>query len=78
MKRRAFLEESSMSRDSCIDCHGNGKCAACFGSGTNLHVNEDEPKCRNCAGTGTCPTCQGTGRGLVQSPEIQDLGLNKL
>jgi hypothetical protein len=65
-------------RNDCVDCHGNGKCAVCFGTGTNVHVNEDEPKCRNCAGTGTCPTCQGSGRAYVLPSEIQDLGLNKL
>jgi hypothetical protein len=35
------------SRPRCPACGGDGKCRECFGSGTNIHLNEDEPKCRN-------------------------------
>lgn len=49
-------------RKKCLDCGGDGKCRECFGSGVNVHLDEDEPKCRTCRGTGVCPTCKGTGR----------------
>jgi hypothetical protein len=48
-------------RPRCPACGGNGKCSECFGSGTNVHLNEDEPKCRNCGGNGICPACAGLG-----------------
>ena len=38
----------------------------CFGSGINVHLNQDEPKCRNCSGTGACSTCEGTGRPIYR------------
>ena len=50
------------SRNKCDTCHGDGKCPECFGSGVNVHLDEDEPKCRKCGGSGQCPLCQGTGR----------------
>ena len=65
-------------RDACAECRGNGKCSACFGTGTNTHLNEDEPKCPNCGGTGTCPNCHGSGRSFVSAPEILDPGFDKL
>ena len=65
-------------RGACAECGGNGKCVACFGTGTNTHLNEDEPKCPNCAGTGTCPACHGSGRAFVNAPEILDPGFDKL
>jgi hypothetical protein len=67
-----------MPRNACVECGGNGKCSECVGTGTNVHLNDAEPKCRNCSGTGTCPKCNGTGRAFVIQPEIQDLGLDKL
>lgn len=63
--------------DACGSCHGDGKCAECFGSGTNVHLNSDQPKCQNCAGTGTCPACNGSGSVYNRGPEILDLGLGK-
>jgi hypothetical protein len=47
----------------CSECErrGDGRCSACFGSGTNLHLNSPEPKCRRCKGTGVCPSCDGSG-----------------
>src|SRR5580700_12152499 len=45
----------------CQACKGSAKCPECFGSGTNIHLNETEPKCRQRSGTGTCPACKGTG-----------------
>jgi hypothetical protein len=50
------------SRNKCDTCGGDGKCPECFGSGVNIHLDEDEPKCRKCAGTGKCPVCEGTGK----------------
>lgn len=44
------------------DTPGDGKCAKCYGSGTDLHLNSDKPACESCQGTGKCPACQGTGR----------------
>jgi hypothetical protein len=67
-----------MPRNACVECGGNGKCRECAGTGTNVHLNDAEPKCRNCSGTGTCAKCNGTGRAFVIQPEIQDLGLDKL
>ncbi|HLI62496.1 MAG TPA: hypothetical protein VKV05_03795 [Terriglobales bacterium] len=46
----------------CLECGGDGKCPECFGSGVNVHLDEDEPKCRRCGGSGQCPWCHGTGR----------------
>jgi hypothetical protein len=64
-----------VSRNACISCRGDGKCAECFGSGTNTHLNSDQPKCSNCLGTGICPGCEGTG--YRHTAEILDLGLNE-
>ena len=50
------------SRNKCDTCHGEGKCPECFGSGVNVHLDEDEPKCRKCSGTGKCQVCEGTGK----------------
>jgi hypothetical protein len=58
----------------CVDCGGNGQCAQCFGTGTNTHLNSDEPKCPNCKGTGVCPACDGSGR----SVPVLDAGLTIL
>ncbi len=33
----------------------------CFGTATNVHVNESEPKCQKCSGSGICPKCEGRG-----------------
>ena len=63
-------------RDVCTTCGGDGKCIACDGTGTNTHLNEEEPKCRNCSGTGVCPTCNGTGLWYVRPPDILDPKLN--
>lgn len=67
-----------MTRNICVACQGNGKCATCDGTGINVHINESEPKCKSCAGTGVCSECQGTGRDYVLPPTIEDLGLDKL
>jgi hypothetical protein len=48
----------------CPECTGKGECAQCFGTGTNTHLNADDPKCPNCKGTGTCPACEGRGRSI--------------
>lgn len=40
---------------------GSGQCAECFGSGTNVALNSDEPRCLNCKGSGVCPVCGGSG-----------------
>jgi hypothetical protein len=47
----------------CKNCDepGNGKCARCYGTGTNLKLNSAEPKCPFCDGTGQCQLCKGTG-----------------
>ena len=64
----------------CPACHGEGKCAECFGTGTNTHLNDSEPKCRKCQGSGVCPECQGTGSSLdwVRRRGIADLGSEPL
>ena len=67
----------SLRRDSCVFCHGDGKCSECSGTGVNTHLNETEPKCQNCAGTGVCPNCQGAGRASLHSPDMVDLELDK-
>jgi hypothetical protein len=46
----------------CSTCEGSGKCPDCFGTGVNIHVNQDEPMCRICSGSGKCPGCEGTGK----------------
>ena len=66
-----------MTRNVCQICAGDGKCRQCFGTGTNTHLNEDEPKCSNCSGTGVCPECQGTGLWYVRPPDIIDPKLNQ-
>jgi DnaJ-class molecular chaperone len=66
-----------MPRNACSDCNGDGKCRECFGSGVNVHVNEEEAKCRHCSGTGVCPVCKGSGRAFELEPEILDLKLNQ-
>jgi hypothetical protein len=50
-------------RPRCSDCDrpGNGRCATCHGSGTNLRLNSPDPLCRRCKGTGVCPSCDGSG-----------------
>ena len=40
---------------------GNGRCAQCNGTGTNVNLASDQPKCPACRGTGVCPTCNGAG-----------------
>jgi DnaJ-class molecular chaperone len=45
----------------CTKCHGSGKCPECFGSGVNVHLNQDEPNNTKCSGSGVCPECGGTG-----------------
>ena len=51
------------SRLRCSNCErpGNGRCAACHGSGQNFHLNSQDPKCRSCQGTGVCSSCEGSG-----------------
>jgi hypothetical protein len=49
----------------CPACSGNGRCAACYGSGTNIHLNEPTPECRACGGSGSCLRCKGTGDPLT-------------
>jgi hypothetical protein len=41
----------------CGECGRTGKCAKCFGTGTNIALNSDQDKCPNCYGTGICPAC---------------------
>ena len=66
-----------MTRNVCTTCGGDGKCGQCFGTGTNTHLNEEEPKCSRCSGTGKCTTCNGTGLWYVRPPDIIDPQLNK-
>lgn len=48
---------------------GDGKCAACHGSGCAGFfdaiamelLNAEPPLCEECQGTGRCSTCNGTG-----------------
>lgn len=48
----------------CIACDpkGSGKCASCFGTGQNTHLNSPEPQCFDCKGTGVCTVCRGSGK----------------
>ena len=62
----------------CRQCNGDGKCAECNGTGTNVHLNEDQPKCRNCEGSGKCPECDGTGFTLSGGGSILNLIIDKL
>jgi len=47
----------------CVRCEsvGNGKCAACYGSGADVHLNSGETYCQDCGGTALCPYCEGSG-----------------
>jgi hypothetical protein len=78
MKHPASEKGHEMPSNVCGACQGDGKCLGCNGTGTNTHLNEDEPKCRNCSGSGVCSTCQGTGLAFVRPPEILDPGFNSL
>jgi hypothetical protein len=62
----------------CPDCDvpGNGKCAKCLGSGTNLDLKSDRPRCPHCSGSGQCQSCGGTGRPRRDAGTLLSLNLD--
>jgi len=47
----------------CGECHGDGDCPACNGSGAEMCYHcEHEHDCDECDGGGCCPTCNGDGK----------------
>ncbi len=47
--------------EKCDEYPGSGKCAGCFGSGKDIHINSTRTECAACGGTGVCPACHGEG-----------------
>jgi hypothetical protein len=47
--------------EKCDEFPGSGKCASCFGSGKDIHINSTRTECVACSGTGVCPACHGEG-----------------
>ena len=58
-----------MSTHMCLDCDGDGACAACHGTGFTSggmlagasDSFEHGSSCPSCNGTGECPKCDGVG-----------------
>jgi hypothetical protein len=49
---------------------GNGKCAACHGTGASTQLSRPDPNCAACWGTGVCARCGGKGVALIDCPFV--------
>ena len=60
-----------MSRADCRECHGDGGCSACGGTGLGDYALDADDECPDCNGGGVCAWCDG--RGYLDVPDVDDV-----